>query len=99
MGGMSLFEAIWEIFQTKPIPFFLVLYAFGIVWFTMGLCCYHTYLIVTQQTTYEQIKGVYNGQGHPFDRGLVGNFWIMLCQKVRPRYFDPVAMGVLQKSA
>merc|ERR1719454_1346355 len=70
---------------------FLVVYTVAIVWFTVGLCLYHSYLICTNQTTYEQIKGVYStgaNPQNPFHRGILGNCQDILCSKIRPRYFD-----------
>ncbi|CAJ1389920.1 unnamed protein product [Effrenium voratum] len=54
----------------------LSIYALGIVWFTFGLCAYHNYLVCTNQTTYEQIKGAFSGATNPFHRGAVGNYWV-----------------------
>lgn len=67
----------------------LVIYALLIIWFTVGLCVYHNYLICTNQTTYEQIKGLYsNSAVNPFYRGILGNFQDVLFSRVRPRYFN-----------
>merc|ERR1712039_323083 len=72
----------------EPLSAALVVYCIAIVWFTVGLCMYHNYLICTNQTTYEQIKGVYSSGNNPFHRGIVGNCQDILCAKVRPRYFN-----------
>lgn len=71
-----------------PVTFVLGVYAAGLVWFTLGLCMYHTYLLSTNQTTYEQVKGAYHDGHNPFNRGILGNFCSVLCSPVRPRYFD-----------
>mmetsp|Transcript_19733 Transcript_19733/g.16898 ORF Transcript_19733/g.16898 Transcript_19733/m.16898 type:complete len:102 (-) Transcript_19733:774-1079(-) len=42
-------------------------------WFVIGLFGYHTYLLATDQTTNEQLKGAWKREaGNPFTRQ---NFW------------------------
>merc|ERR1712048_927178 len=83
-SGDALFGAIKE----APIAAALCLYSVAIVWFTVGLFLYHNYLICTNQTTYEQIKGTYNSGNNPFHRGVAGNCQDILFSKVRRRYID-----------
>eukprot|EP00747_Dinoflagellata_sp_TGD_P044787 gnl/TRDRNA2_/TRDRNA2_143467_c0_seq1.p1 gnl/TRDRNA2_/TRDRNA2_143467_c0~~gnl/TRDRNA2_/TRDRNA2_143467_c0_seq1.p1 ORF type:complete len:477 (-),score=67.62 gnl/TRDRNA2_/TRDRNA2_143467_c0_seq1:52-1482(-) len=85
----SVSSAILMSMSEEPLSAALIVYSLLIVWFTVGLCLYHTYLILTNQTTYEQIKGVYNKGSHPFHRGILRNCGQILFAKVRPRYFDP----------
>jgi len=72
----------------EPISTALAIYNVLVVWFTVGLSLYHAYLIMSNQTTYEQIKGAYCNGANPFDRGAAGNCADILCSPVRPRYFD-----------
>jgi len=75
--------------RSHPLAVALAVYCTLLVWFTIGLCAYHSYLIATNQTTYEQIKGLYAGSGNPFHRGSTSaNCGDALCAPVRPRYFD-----------
>jgi len=83
-GGKAFAEAI----KSEPVSAALVIYCTGTVWFTVGLCVYHNYLICTNQTTYEQIKGMYCTGHNPFHRGIKGNYADVLFSRVRPRYFD-----------
>ncbi|CAJ1416513.1 unnamed protein product [Effrenium voratum] len=83
-GGDAFGQAV----LTAPMAAILSIYALGIVWFTFGLCAYHNYLVCTNQTTYEQIKGAFSGATNPFHRGAVGNYWDILFTSVRPRYFN-----------
>jgi len=83
-GGDAFVESMRE----EPASVALAVYAAAIVWFTVGLCLYHTYLICTNQTTYEQIKGVYSTGSNPFYRGILGNCADILCSRIRPRYFN-----------
>jgi len=85
-SGDGLLEAMRE----EPLSTSLAIYSAAIVWFTVGLCLYHAYLICTNQTTYEQIKGVYSTGANPFHRGVPGNCLDILCSRIRPRYFSPL---------
>jgi hypothetical protein len=84
-GGDAFVRALKE----QPLSAVLAVYSVGIVWFTFGLCMYHNYLVATNQTTYEQIKGTYSSGNNPFDRGIFGNYVDVLLSRVRPRYFNP----------
>lgn len=91
-SGDALLQAMREEYMSAAI----VVYTAAIVWFTVGLCMYHSYLICTNQTTYEQIKGVYSGgnggpasAANPFHRSIAGNCHDILCSGVRPRFFNP----------
>uniref|UniRef100_A0A7S4W2V5 Palmitoyltransferase n=1 Tax=Alexandrium monilatum TaxID=311494 RepID=A0A7S4W2V5_9DINO len=84
-GGDALVKALGQ----EPLSATVVVYCTAIVWFTVGLCLYHNYLVCTNQTTYEQIKGAYSGDNNPFHRGAAGNCQDILCSRVRPRYFNP----------
>jgi hypothetical protein len=81
-------DAFVQSMQEEPISVALAIYSAAIVWFTVGLCLYHSYLILTNQTTYEAIKGVYSMGNNPFSRGFLGNCQDILCSRVRPRYFN-----------
>lgn len=89
-------DALLQSMQEEPLSAVIVVYTAAIVWFTVGLCMYHSYLICTNQTTYEQIKGVYSGSSggpaaaaNPFHRSIAGNCHDILCSRVRPRFFNP----------
>jgi len=81
-------DALVRAMREEPLSAALVLYCTAIVWFTVGLCVYHNYLVCTNQTTYEQIKCTYSNGNNPFHRGIVDNFRDILCSHVRPRYLD-----------
>lgn len=80
-------DAFGQALLREAMAAVLSIYALGIVWFTFGLCAYHNWLVCTNQTTYEQIKGAFSGAVNPFHRGILGNYWDILCTPVRPRYF------------
>lgn len=94
-GGQGGGEALLSAMKEEPLTAALVFYCVSIVWFTVGLCLYHNYLICTNQTTYEQIKGVYTGGNNPFNRGILGNYQDVLLSRIRPRYFDPYKERIL----
>lgn len=88
LEGVGGGEALVRAMRDKPLSAALVVYCVAIVWFTVGLCVYHNYLICTNQTTYEQIKGVYCTGHNPFHRGVIGNYADVLFSRVRQRYFN-----------
>ncbi|KAF4660412.1 Palmitoyltransferase zdhhc14 [Perkinsus chesapeaki] len=61
----------------SPVTLVILIYCGLFMWFVIGLTGYHTYLLFTAQTTYEQIKGVYSSEhgciDNPYYRGPVGN--------------------------
>jgi len=81
-------DALVRAMQEEPLSAALVLYCTGTVWFTVGLCMYHNYLVCINQTTYEHIKCTYSNGNNPFYRGIVDNFRDTLCSRVHPRYLD-----------
>lgn len=99
-SGLSSGDSLVSAMRQEPLSAALVLYSAAIVWFTVGLCSYHNYLVCTNQTTYEQIKGVYSTPAqNPFNRGFIGNFRDVLFSSVRPRYFNPFTGQMLWPAA
>jgi len=93
--GHEGLEAFLEALGSAPLSATLVVYCVLIVWFTVGLCMYHNYLVSTNQTTYEQIKGVYSSGHNPFHRGILGNYQDILFSPVRPRFFNAFTMEMV----
>mmetsp|Transcript_12759 Transcript_12759/g.37926 ORF Transcript_12759/g.37926 Transcript_12759/m.37926 type:complete len:344 (-) Transcript_12759:10-1041(-) len=91
--GMAFWDALLEAMGEVPLAVAMVAYTACIVWFTVGLCMYHNYLISTNQTTYESIKGAYTTGNNPFNRGILGNYRDVLFSPVRPRYLDASKNG------
>eukprot|EP01053_Blabericola_migrator_P000118 Blabericola_migrator_1__117@NODE_102_length_14292_cov_312_776380_g90_i0_p4_GENE_NODE_102_length_14292_cov_312_776380_g90_i0NODE_102_length_14292_cov_312_776380_g90_i0_p4_ORF_typecomplete_len526_score47_25DHHC/PF01529_20/6_5e02DHHC/PF01529_20/1_3e41FlhE/PF06366_13/0_35Pho86/PF11124_8/1_57tm_7/PF08395_12/7e027tm_7/PF08395_12/0_049Cornichon/PF03311_14/1_8e04Cornichon/PF03311_14/0_27_NODE_102_length_14292_cov_312_776380_g90_i049976574 len=73
------FSELWD-------SLLLTLFAFGFLWFVLGLAGYHFYLISSNQTTYEQIKGFFEEKMNPWDRGLARNLNELLCRRRRPKF-------------
>ncbi|CEM37378.1 unnamed protein product [Vitrella brassicaformis CCMP3155] len=85
-SSLAVFKGIWALATDAML---LMLYCLAAWFFVVGLCFYHSYLILTNQTTYEQIKNFYVDHSNPFNRGPCGNLFRLLCKRVRPTYFDP----------
>jgi hypothetical protein len=88
-AGRPTDESVLAALRQEPVSAALVIYSVCIVWFTFGLLVFHTYLVATNQTTYENIKGTWGDLTNPFNRGIIGNFRNVLCSPVRPRLFNP----------
>ncbi|KAF4757978.1 Palmitoyltransferase zdhhc14, partial [Perkinsus olseni] len=68
----------------SPVTLIILIYCGLFMWFILGLTGYHTYLLLTAQTTYEQIKGVYSSEhgciDNPYYRGSAGNVKHGVCK-------------------
>ncbi|EZG49267.1 DHHC palmitoyltransferase [Gregarina niphandrodes] len=76
----SLSNAIKAAFEHAWDAAILTIYSLGFLWFVVGLTGYHAYLISTNQTTYEQIKGYYDDNTNPWDKGPLKNFRSLVFQ-------------------
>ncbi|OMJ94332.1 hypothetical protein SteCoe_2533 [Stentor coeruleus] len=68
----------------------LLIYSFIAVWFVVGMCGFHTYLLCTGQTTYEKLKGSFdNPVGNPYYRSSCWeNFVWFFKNPLAPEHFD-----------
>ncbi|OEL25817.1 putative protein S-acyltransferase 7 [Dichanthelium oligosanthes] len=57
----------------SPVSGFLIVYTFVTAWFVGGLTAFHSYLVCTNQTTYENFRYRYEGKSNPFNRGAAAN--------------------------
>ncbi|KJP85608.1 hypothetical protein AK88_04778 [Plasmodium fragile] len=80
----KIFIHIWRMATDSIV---LIIYTILTLWFVIGLLCYHIYTIVTNQTTYEQIKTFYQND-NPFNIGVFNNIKEILFTKTRPSYID-----------
>jgi hypothetical protein len=94
-SGLSAGDAFVKALRDAPLCAVIIVYCGVICWFPLGLWMYHNYLICTNQTTYEQIKGNYSRSPNPFNRGPVENCKDVLCSQIRPRFFNAFTMELL----
>ncbi|KAI4343574.1 hypothetical protein L6164_010908 [Bauhinia variegata] len=76
--------SIWKAMTKTPASIALIIYTFISVWFVGGLTVFHTYLISTNQSTYENFRYRYDRQANPYNRGIVENFKEVLCFSIPP---------------
>jgi len=81
-GENSLGNGSWEKIKSgmrnEPVATSLVVYTFIAIWFVFGLCIFHTYLVIINQTTNEKLRGLYEF-GSSYSRGLFGNMQTLCC--------------------
>ncbi|KDP21990.1 hypothetical protein JCGZ_02880 [Jatropha curcas] len=63
---------------------FLIVYCFIVVWFVGGLTIFHSYLICTNQTTYENFRYRYDKKENPYNKGMIRNFREVFFTKIPP---------------
>uniref|UniRef100_A0A1D1YE44 S-acyltransferase n=1 Tax=Anthurium amnicola TaxID=1678845 RepID=A0A1D1YE44_9ARAE len=66
----------------------LIIYTFIAVWFVGGLTVFHTYLICTNQTTYENFRYRYDKKENPYNKGFLRNFMDLFFSKIPPSMLD-----------
>ncbi|KAK3021102.1 hypothetical protein RJ639_045486 [Escallonia herrerae] len=74
---MKIVEAdrcsIWKAIVESPASGILVVYTFVVSWFLGGLTVFHLYLIMTNQTTYENFRYRYDRKMNPYNLGCASN--------------------------
>lgn len=73
---------IWSALYRSPVSGILILYTFIVSWFLGGLTAFHLYLIITNQTTYENYRYRYERKMNPFNLGCARNFKEIFCTAV-----------------
>lgn len=74
--------SIWKAMIKTPASIALIIYTFISVWFVGGLTCFHTYLISTNQSTYENFRYRYDRQVNPYNKGVIENFKEVFCSSI-----------------
>eukprot|EP00741_Cyanophora_paradoxa_P013885 tig00020713_g13403.t1 len=72
----------------KPTQFVigtaLVLFTFLNLWFPFGVLGFHAFLVWTNQTTNEMLKGEYRIKQNPYSKGHINNCIYLLCSTAPP---------------
>ncbi|XP_076889287.1 putative protein S-acyltransferase 7 [Bidens hawaiensis] len=80
-------STIWEAMIKSPASGILITYTFTVQWFVGGLSAFHLYLIITNQTTYENFRNRYKRR-NPFKKGCFQNVKEALFSKIPPSQND-----------
>ncbi|XP_065853649.1 probable protein S-acyltransferase 4 [Euphorbia lathyris] len=81
---LSSKKHIWKAISGDILSDFLIIYCFIAVWFVGGLTIFHSYLICTNQTTYENFRYRYDKKENPYNRGTVNNIMEVFFTKIPP---------------
>ncbi|GAU38101.1 hypothetical protein TSUD_317880 [Trifolium subterraneum] len=76
--------SIWKAMIKTPASIALIIYSFFCIWFVGGLTVFHTYLISTNQSTYENFRYRYDRQVNPYNKGIVENFKEVFFSSIPP---------------
>ncbi|GKV36366.1 hypothetical protein SLEP1_g44507 [Rubroshorea leprosula] len=77
-------STIWKAMANTPASIALLVYTFISVWFVGGLTVFHSYLISTNQSTYENFRYRYDDRSNPYNRGVIKNFMEIFCTGIPP---------------
>ncbi|KAL0453300.1 UNVERIFIED_CONTAM: putative protein S-acyltransferase 4 [Sesamum latifolium] len=61
---------IWTAMAGDVVSVILIVYCFISVWFVGGLSVFHSYLVSTNQTTYENFRYRYRKKENPYNKGI-----------------------------
>jgi len=86
--------------SSEPVAVLLIAYTFIAVWFVLGLCIFHSYLVFVNQTTNEKLRGLYEF-GSSYSLGLFGNIQNLCCMipesAVHIHHEEPVPTAELEE--
>lgn len=75
-------SSMWEALIKSPASGVLISYTFTVSWFVGGLTAFHLYLIITNQTTYENFRNRYERRKNPYNHGCCLNLKEVLFSKI-----------------
>uniref|UniRef100_A0A7N0RE10 S-acyltransferase n=1 Tax=Kalanchoe fedtschenkoi TaxID=63787 RepID=A0A7N0RE10_KALFE len=89
---------LWGALLKSPASGILILYTFVAGWFVGGLTTFHLYLVLTNQTTYENFRYHYKRKMNPYNLGCLGNIREILFSKVHKSRINFRALAKVEDS-
>ncbi|XP_023539639.1 probable protein S-acyltransferase 4 [Cucurbita pepo subsp. pepo] len=77
-------EAFFKAVSKDILSDILVVYCFIAFWFVGGLSVFHSYLVLTNQTTYENFRYRYDKKENPYNKGTMKNVGEVFFSKIPP---------------
>ncbi|CAG9312234.1 unnamed protein product [Blepharisma stoltei] len=88
-GKSDQAQAVSEALRDGAVSTFLAAYSFLEMWFLLGLCGFHMYLLFTNQTSSEQLKNTWKvPYKNPYRESCFANVVASLCKSNTPPHFN-----------
>ncbi|MQM19097.1 hypothetical protein Taro_052098 [Colocasia esculenta] len=97
VGQKDHYGSIWRSMSGEVLSLILIVYTFIAVWFVGGLTVFHSYLICTNQTTYENFRYRYDKKENPYNKGILRNLRDLFFSRI-PLSLNNFRSWVLEES-
>ena len=73
---------LFQVIRSEPSAVILSIFTLLCAWSLASLTCFHGLIITIGQTTNEKVRGVYDAQENPANKGIIKNWYGALCSEI-----------------